>query len=203
MRKLLLSIIVLLPLYVAAGTSKIEAQDVFDRCSRTTIESFPEEQKRPVLQYLDESRQAADKFVRLLAEEKFDEIYKLNKRIKIWVQGQPNTEMDLAAFRQTQGTITNFEYREQDLIWNLFSREIDLRGTVGTWYLVKTTNTANGAAGSLLVETRKGQKEQPVFESIFFDKQAKLPLEQPSDPLPLIQRGNCPAINGNLTVKAP
>lgn len=199
MRKFFLPIVILFCVLAA----EIKAQDVFDRCNRATIESFSEQEKRPVLLYLDESRKAADEFVRLLAEGKSDEIYSVNKNIVIWVQGSPAVRMDLATFERQQGKITDFELRNQDVLWDLFSREIDLKGTVGNWYLLKTTNAKDGVI-SMLVETRKGQDKEPVFRSVFFSEWSKLTEKMPSwlsGAAPPIEPGNCPTVNGILTIK--
>lgn len=205
MRKSFLPIIIFLLLYVSANT-EVGAQAIFATCNRSTIESFPEQEKRPVLLYLDESRQAVEEFLRLLVEGKFDEIYKLNKKVKIYVQGNPNVAMDLTDFDQKQGRITHFEYRNQGVIWDLPTSEIDLSGTVGTWYSVKTTKTKNGIV-SLLVHTHKsGNKQSPVFDSVFFYEWRRLKNRSVPSWLnkvnPPIERGNCPTINGSLNVKA-
>jgi hypothetical protein len=207
MRRSLLPIIVFLLLYVSAFT-EAEAQMTAVRCNRSTIESFPEQEKRPVLLYMDESRKVADEFMQLLAKGKFDEIYNLHKWASINVQGKPSIKMDLATFEQKQGRITHFEYRNQDIIWYLTNPEIDLRESVGTWYSVKTTKTKSGLV-SLLVETNKKARPQqrPIFEASYFQDYSKVPI--PSAPswlskkYPPIQQGSCPTIKGSLTVKAP
>lgn len=199
MRKSLLLITIFLLFYFSAFI-KVRAQFTAVRCSRTTIESYAEHERRPVLQYMDEARQFSDEFMRLLAGGKFDEIYNIDKKVRIWIQESPAKKVDLAGFEQTQGKIINFQYRNQDIIWYLTSAEINLRGTVGTWYAVKTTKTKNGFA-SLLVETHKARGEQKlIFEAGYFKASEPGWLNKTKPP---IERGNCPSYNGSLIVNGP
>jgi hypothetical protein len=146
MHKLNLSIVIFL-LFQGLAFTEAKAQELMISCSRTTIESYSGNEKQPVLRYLDEARQVADKFMRLLAENKFDEIYKLHKDMKILVIKKSNSgaavPMSLEAVSQEYGQITSYEYRHQSLLY-LLNGPIELRGTVGTWYAVKTANTVNG-----------------------------------------------------------
>lgn len=206
MRKSPLPIIVFLLLYVLS-IAEAGAQDIFVGCNRTTIESFPEQEKRPVLLYLDQSRKVADEFVRLLAEGKFDEIYNLNKMVRIYVHGDPNIEMDLATFEQKQGRITHFEYRNQEIAWQL-ATELDLRETVVTWYSVKTTRTKSGLVSLQVSTSKKRDEQKSLFEHVFYkDWSEAPPLPRApswlSKAKPAIERGSCPTMNGSLKVKAP
>lgn len=132
--------ITILHLLITLTITNVNAQDIFATCNRTTIESLPGHEKVSVLNYLDDSRKVADEFVRLLAEGKFNEIYSVNKMLRIYVQGNPNVAMDLATFEKEQGRITNSEYRNQEIVWQLGNR-LGLRENVYTWYSVKTTRT--------------------------------------------------------------
>jgi hypothetical protein len=173
MRRSFLPIIVTLLFYASAFT-QAGPQRVFVSCSRPTIESYPDNESSPVLQYLDESRQVADEFMRVLAEGKFDEIYSLNIGVRIWVQAEPaNIEMDLATFEQKQGKITHYEYRNQQVVYDIRMAEIDLRGRVNTWYEVKTAKSGDNSA-SLLVETQKAGEDNRIrYEGIFFKEMGR------------------------------
>jgi hypothetical protein len=107
--------------------------------------------------------------MRELAEGKFHKIYSLNIGMRIWVQAEPaNIEMDLATFEQKQGKITHYEYRGQQVVYDMRNAEIDLRGRVNTWYEVKTTKSGDGTA-SLLVETQRAREDNRItFEVIFY-----------------------------------
>src|SRR5215204_6202338 len=118
MHKLNLSIVLLL-LFQCLVFTEVKAQAITVGCSRSTIESYSGNEKLPVLRYLDEARRVADKFMRLFAENEFDEIYKLHKDMKILVVKTPNDgaiSMSLEAVRQKYGQITRYEYRDQVLI---------------------------------------------------------------------------------------
>ena len=108
MRRSFLPITLFLLFSVSAFT-ETGAQRTAVICLRSSIESYPERERRPVLQYLDEARRVADEFVRLLAEGKYDEIYKLDKGVRIWVQGQANIKVDLATYEQKHGKIVTVQ----------------------------------------------------------------------------------------------
>jgi len=142
MRRLYLPAVIFLLFQVLVFT-EASAQALAVTCARSTIESYSGNEKQPVLRYLDEARQVADEFMRLFSENKFDEIYKLDKSIKFWVKKDSAAEtaqMTLAAARQEFGHITRYEYRNQNLTY-LFNSSIQLKGTVGTWYAVKTAKS--------------------------------------------------------------
>lgn len=203
MRRSLLPVIVSLLLCAAPLA---EAQDIFVACNRRTIESFPGRESGVVLRYLDESRKAADEFVLLLSEGRFDDIYNLNKRAAIWVQGDPNVRLELAEFERRQGRITHFEYRNQEIVWQL-ATALDLNETVYTWYSVKTTNRKNGLVSLQISTHRMRDKSAPVFGSAFFKDWSQAP-PTPTPPkwlktgAPPLERTACPTIDGRLDVRA-
>lgn len=198
MRESFLSKLIFLLLFFSIFI-EAKAQMTAVRCNRATLESFPKQEAQPVLQYLDEARESADKFMRLLREEKFDEIYNLNKRTRIFVQDTPAVEMTLAEFEQTQGKITRFEFRDQDIIWYLNDYLIHLNGTVGTWYAVNTTKTKDKPV-LMLVETRKIKSvKSDIVEDVFYRVPSPELLSGKKTP---IQRNNCPSHNDVLNVEA-
>jgi len=145
-------------------------------CSRSILECYPEDQKRPVLLYLDESRQVADEFVQLLAEHKSKEISTLHKPLSVWIQGKPNREVDLATLERELGEITHYEYRGQE-VYYLCYREIDLvRGEAATWYVVRTANSKASFATLQIATRRARDTAKPVVESVFFNEWADRPI---------------------------
>ena len=203
MRRSFLPIIVSLLFYASVFT-QAGPQRTTTSCPRPIIESYPDSESRPVLRYLDESRQVADEFVRLLAEGKFDEIYSLNISVRIWVQAEPNVKMDLATFEQKQGKVTHYEYRNQHIVYDLRDPVLDLSGSVGTWYEVKTTKSEGGVA-SLLVETHRRRDDNRVtFEVIYFQELGRETVPAwLRYPYAWEGRDTCPGIKGRLRVKAP
>src|SRR5215204_1833744 len=89
MHKLSLSIVTLLLLQCFA-LIEAKAQMIASDCFRSTIESYSGDEKLPVLRYLDEARQVADKFMRLFAGNEFDEVYKLHRGMEILVAKKSN-----------------------------------------------------------------------------------------------------------------
>lgn len=197
MRKLFLLNVLFLFLFIS-NFIKVKAQETAVRCSRVIIESFSKQENNPVLQYLDDERKTADKFVRLLAEGKFDEIHDSNKRVSVWVQGNPNVEMDLTTFVQTQGKVTKFDYRSQDIIWYLNNNLISLRGVVGTWFAIKTTKTKDEFF-IMLVETQRAKDMQnSIIKSVFYKVSAPELLKRGK---PQKSSGFCPNHNGVLNIE--
>src|SRR4051812_33984402 len=94
------SVVISFHLFVFASTG-LAGQLMEERCLRSTIASYPEDQRRPVLNYLDEARHVADDFVRLLAERRYDEMSKLDKRMTMWafaLSDPKGIQIDLADF---------------------------------------------------------------------------------------------------------
>jgi hypothetical protein len=155
MHKLNSSIVILLLLQCFVFT-EAKAQAIASDCLRSTIESYPGNEKLPVLRYLDEARRVADEFMRLFAENEFDEIYKLHKGMEILVAKKTNdgaVPMSLEAVRQQYGRIIRYEYRDQALLYTL-DGPIELRGTVLTRYAIETANAQSGDL-YMHVETHK------------------------------------------------
>jgi hypothetical protein len=202
MRRFSFSIVASL-LFTISAFPDVGAQLSYTNCRRSKIECYPEEQKRPVLQYLDESRQVADEFVQLLAEHRVEEISSLHKGLSVWIQGEPNRQVDLAALDRTLGDITHHEYRDQAVFY-VFHREIDLiRGEAGTWYVVKATKSEASLA-TLLVTTRGVVgKTKPVVKTVFFNDGAHRPIPTwLSDPSAPEQPCICTGMQDGLRVKA-
>ncbi len=125
--------------------TEVKAQALLVSCDRSTIESYRGSEKEPVLRYLDEARQTADEFMRLFAEDRFDEIHRLNKSVIIFVRKESAdkmVKMKLPAFRQEYGQLARYEYRNQHLSYPL-GGPIELNDRVGTWYEIMTENSEN------------------------------------------------------------
>jgi hypothetical protein len=157
---------------------EVKAQALAVSCDRSTIESYPESEKKPVLRYLDEARQTADEFMRLFADDQFDEVYKLNKFLTIFVKKKSNDEMvamSLPAFRQEYGRLPLYEYRNQHLLY-ILNGPIQLRGTVGTWYELMTENSGKSERAFIWVETHKYRAEdKPAILSLGIKEAGKRP----------------------------
>src|SRR5262249_294875 len=92
-----------------------QAQSRLYGCSRSTIEAYPEEEKRPVLQFFDEARALTDKSVKLLAEGRIKELYTLMSTLFRNEYAEARLWEKLADIEQREGKILEYEFRTQSL----------------------------------------------------------------------------------------
>jgi hypothetical protein len=202
MRRLLLPIVALV-LFTTSASPDAGAQLTVTSCRRSRIECYPEDQKRPVLRYLDESREAADEFVRLLADQKGEEISSLHKGLSVIIAGEPNNMVDLATLERALGEVTHHEYRGQEIFY-VFSDVIDLtRGRAATWYVVKSTKSEAGFATLQVTTRRLRNKTELRVDSVSFSEWAHRPIPTwLSDPSAPEQPCICSGMQDGLRVKA-
>jgi hypothetical protein len=173
-----------------------QAQPRLYGCSRSTIEAYPEEEKRPVLEFFDEARALADKSVKLFAEGRIKELYPLMSthfrneytEARLWEK--------LAGIEQSEGKIIEYEFRTQSLSY-AYPPEIDFqRDHSYITYAVKTA--AKGEGAYVGVYTKREGKE-PVVVNI------DLSRFSPDDPaemrFPQARESACEFIKGPLKVK--
>jgi hypothetical protein len=182
---------------LGCGTAftEAQAQPRLYGCSRPTIEAYPEAEKRPVLQFLDEARALADKSAQLFAAGRLRELYALRPVSFRKEHTEEVFRQMLAALEQREGKILEYEYRVQSLIYTDPS-EIDLqRDFSEILYAVKTTKREDGAF--LRVLTRREVVVQIDMGHFDPDYPAGLRYSQASGDT------GCPFIKGPLKLKAP
>ena len=125
----------------ASPFSDTRAQSILFGCSRSTIESYPEAEKQPLLQYLDGARATADSAMQLITEGKIGELYEMMSaafKEKTTVSEFART---MATLEQRHGRITRYEYRDQGLQYSA-QRPIDLqRSWSEVWFAVEATSS--------------------------------------------------------------
>jgi hypothetical protein len=167
-------------------------------CSRSTIEAYPEEEKRPVLQYLDEARALADKSVKLFAEGRIKELYPLMSTLFRNEYTEARLWERLADIEQREGKILEYEFRTQSLSY-AYPPEIDFHRDQSTiTYAVKTAAKGDGA---YVVAHTKREGKEPVVMNITLDRfSPDYPAERR---FPQARESACEFIRGPLKVKAP
>jgi hypothetical protein len=113
---------------------------------RTTIESYPEDERRPILDYLDGARSAADKVALNFAAERDAELdidfsrVARDRGAKIFVREYANM------VRRVYGSVTSFEFRGQALEASPENPDVhDLaRAKSAVYYAIRTTKRPEG-----------------------------------------------------------
>ena len=167
-------------------------------CSRSTIEAYPEEEKRPVLQFFDEARALADKSVKLFAEGRMKELYPLMStnfrkeftEARLWEK--------LADVEKREGKILEYEFRIQGLSY-AYPPEIDFqRDKSFVTFAVKTAAKGEGAYVNVITG-REGK--EPVVVNIDL---GRFSPEYPTELRYRQDKGSaCEFIEGPLKVRAP
>jgi hypothetical protein len=174
-----------------------QAQPRLYSCSRSTIETYPEEEKRPVLQFLDEARALADRGARFFAEGRIQELYNLRRSSFRRENTEAKFREELAASEQAQGKILKYDYYAQSLLYGNPS-EIDLQSDDSSViYAVKTTVRETGAY--LQIYTGREGKELVIIGFIMY-----FTSDSAAEPhSPQITESRCQFIEGPLKVKTP
>jgi hypothetical protein len=178
-------------------------------CDRPTIESYPANESAPLLQHLDEARQVADEVIQLFVEGNFDELSNKmrQKTPKMWIRHLPGPhkepfQIEFAAFRQTYGNITHYEYRNQGIDYSYGDTEVDLTSTVTTFFAITTTKSTTNDL-FLVVETVRPEKNVHVPRALDVEDwdQKKAPefLVNPA----AAQRRTCDRFMQTLRIRAP
>ena len=194
MRKSHFLILLWLSVCVSAFT-EAQAQPRLYSCSRPAIEAYPEEQKRPVLQFLDEARALADKSARLFAEGRVMELYAVMSTSFKRDHTEASFREFLADLEKAQGKVLKYEYRNQYLSYGN-PDEIDLQScSSSVAYDLKTTAGNEGVY--LAVRTRRDGKELVVV-NIDLSRFSPAALRYPE-----ARESACQFVEGPLKVKAP
>jgi hypothetical protein len=174
-----------------------QAQLPLYSCSRSTIEAYPEEEKRPVLQFLDEARALADKSARLFAEGRVNELYAVMSTPFKNDYTEATFPEFLAAQEQMLGKILKYEYRNQSLSFGN-PEEIDLQSSgSGVIYEVKTTSGND----DVYLDVQTGQeRKEPVVVNITLRRFG--PAYPPERRYRQVKESACLFIKGPLKVKA-
>jgi len=202
MRKLSVPIVVVL-LMAFSSFPDARAQLEYVGCSRANLDCYPEDQKRPVLDYLDESRPVADDFVRLLSEHRLDDVPKIPGGISAWIMGDPNVEVDLATFDRALGEISDHEYRDQRILYDsLGARGIDLSGEVVTTYAVRATKSKADRALLRVTTRTMDEGTRIVVTGVHFDDQPRAVIQaQQTEPDTPSKPCGCIGMKDRLRVK--
>ncbi|MBS1793602.1 MAG: hypothetical protein JSS81_07100 [Acidobacteria bacterium] len=82
---------------------------------RTQIENMPEKEKRPLIEYLDRGRAAADEGMRLLFAGKYDDFYKSTSKEFQKNYSPEQFKQIIEIFQKQAGEIFYYEYRNQSI----------------------------------------------------------------------------------------
>lgn len=82
---------------------------------RSSIEKFSENEKRPLLKYLDDGRSVADQAMKLLAAAKYNEFYNSTAKSFKDSYSQEQFRQLIQMFENSAGKILFYEYRNQGL----------------------------------------------------------------------------------------
>lgn len=105
----------------------------------TIVEKLTEQQKTPILKYLEEGRAAANEAMRLLMAEKYDDFYQsTSKNFKSLYSREQFLQL-IDVFQKQTGKITFYEYRNQSLEFpadTLLSADLS-KANANTMYAIK------------------------------------------------------------------
>ncbi|MCI0388239.1 MAG: hypothetical protein MOB07_05675 [Acidobacteria bacterium] len=151
--------------------TEAQAQPDVEYYRRSTIEACPEENKRPILQFLDEARTLADRSVRLYAEGRIKDLYALMSTIF----REDNTEASfrelIAALKLREGKVLERDYHDQSLM-DMYGSPLEFdpqKDFSIVRYAVKTTASGDGIF--LQVRTRR-EGIKPVVARIDISQRA-------------------------------
>lgn len=184
---------------------EVHAQLLETGCERSVIESYSGNEKQHVLLYLNETRQFTDEFMRLFVENRFEEIYKLNKNLKILIgkdSGQGVILTNPETVRQKYGQITHYEYHNQFIAF-LIAGPIYLNDPVDTIYRIKTADSG-GDAFLLSVRTRKSKFEDKLLlQNVSLTKLVTSNAAKRENPKSSNKQETCSGMKNGLKVKLP
>jgi hypothetical protein len=132
---------------------------------RSTIITLPSSEGRPLLQYLDAGRVAADQGMQLFAGGKVDALY---DSMSVDFKHQYNLEQfrQLSqVFARSAGQITSYEYRNQALEYPIDKTPISELAKAKTvvWYAMKTTKLSGDGIFMRVKTVREGSKHTVSF----------------------------------------
>jgi hypothetical protein len=167
-------------------------------CARNTIEAYPEVEKRPVLQYLDEGRALADTCVRLFAEGRTQELYNLMRSSFRKETIEADFRGKIEAMTKMEGKIIKYDYSHQSLSYTAQSQEFYLED-VGSnvSYAVKTALREEDVY--FRVDTQLEGKVPVIAKfELFFSPDVTAYLRSPQS-----ERSGCPHKRSPLKVVHP
>jgi hypothetical protein len=139
---------------------------------RSTIETYPEAERRPILDYLDKARVAADATVKSLSvgfEEFIRGIHETTKGTGQQVDFSETSEQ----IREKYGLVTSSEYRGQ-AIETLGDVHDLAKASAATFYAIRTTKRPNEGL-YLTVKTMRFNGEHRVFYAQFLEYVGNVP----------------------------
>lgn len=135
---------------------------------RSTVKTFPAAEGRPLLQYLDAGRVAADEGMRLFAAGKVDALYEsMSAGFKNRYSLEQFRQLS-DAFEQAAGKVTSYEYRNQALSYPVDKTPLsDLtKAKSDVWYAIKTDKLTDGGTFMEVSTVREGGKHVVSFINV-------------------------------------
>lgn len=156
------------------GSIVASGQMVRVGCARKIIESYPDEQSRPVLQFLDQARPVADEFMEAFSQQTGPELSKRFPDIEIWFNQEPNggKQVDQTQLLRAIGAPASYEYRDQEVLYNLTHPEIDPKGATSTAYLMWTDKLGREPLYVLVETHQTSLVSTRITAALFFGKWA-------------------------------
>lgn len=165
-RTRLLIIAALLFCLPAVGSAQVQPTvEISRNYLRSTIKKAPAAEGRPLLQYLDAGRVAADEGMRLFADGKIDALHES-------MTADFKNKYSLGQFRQlsqnfeqSAGKITSYEYRNQSLSYPIGDTPMSelAKATSNVWYAIKTTKLSGNGIFMQVKTVREGSKHIVSF----------------------------------------
>ncbi len=142
---------------------------------RTTIETYPESERRPILDYLDAARQVADQAVADFSSGKIDPIVSQVDSVSD-IRSEKQSRRDLEEMGKAYGTLGSSEFRNQAIEVSGMHPDVhDLaRATSVTFYSVKTAKRSDGEL-FLAVRTIRMDNQQKVMNVRYLDYRGNIP----------------------------
>ena len=140
---------------------------------RTTIETYPESERRPILD-LDAARQVADQAVGLFIWKDRSDCF--SGRLRLDIRSEKQSRRDLEEMGKAYGTLGSSEFRNQAIEVSGMHPDVrDLaRATSVTFYSVKTAKRSDGEL-FLAVRTIRMDNQQKVMNVRYLDYRGNIP----------------------------
>lgn len=134
---------------------------------RSTIESYPDADKRSLLQYLDAARATADQAAASLAEGKSASLFAMMIAPFKERTSLSDFEQYMSALEEKQGKVISYEYRNQALLYTADSHSMSelQKAQCQIWYAVKTSKVDSDGVFLLVKTATEGDRHVVVSVS--------------------------------------
>jgi hypothetical protein len=146
---------------------------------RSTVSTLPEATGRPLLQYLDAGRVAADEGMRLCAEGKWDALYEsMAANFKAKYSLEQFRQLS-RMFEESVGRVVSYEYRNQSLSYPIDDSPMTVLSSLtkaksDVWYALRTGKQNYEGIFMKVTTVREGGKHIVSFINLV-DYSAKMP----------------------------